>query len=173
MTFGSRLKRLREDAGMTQDDLAARVYVSRTAVSKWETDRSYPSIDSLKAIQRLFGVSIDELIGDEDIQGSLLARQRLSRKYYWIAIGCFAFATLFSAISLFIYNAGHIEWVVPMRVIAVLGVIGYVVFALISKSHYQPKPARRVSWSRYWASRIVLLLVILAVIVGFLMQPSL
>lgn len=172
MTFGEKLKRLREDNGMTQDDLAAKLYVSRTAISKSETNRSYPSIDSLKAIQQLFGTSIDDLVSDEDVQSSLAARQRESRKYYWIAIGCFAFAILFSVISLLVYNAGFIEWVVPMRVIAVIGVIGYFAFAMISKGKYQPKPSAKASWGRYWASRIVLLLIIIAVIVAFLMQPT-
>ncbi len=170
MTFGEKLKRLREDRGMTQEDLAAKLYVSRTAVSKWETNRSYPSIDSLKAIQQLFGISIDGLISDEDVQGSLAARQRESRKYYWLAIGCFAFTILFCILSLLVYSAGLIPWVVPLRVVAVMGVVGYVVFAMVSKAKYQLKPQAKASWGRYLASRVVLLLIIIAVIVAFLMQ---
>lgn len=172
MTFGEKLKQLREQQGMTQEDLAAKLYVSRTAISKWETNRSYPSIDSLKAIQKLFGTSIDDLISDEDIQGSLAARQSESRRYYWYAIGCFAFAILFCILSLLVYNAGLIPWVIPMRVVAVIGVIGYFAFAMISKTKYQPKPQPKISWKRYWASRIVLLLIIVAVIVAFLMQQT-
>lgn len=167
MTFGEKLKHLREDEGMTQDELAAKLYVSRTAVSKWETNRSYPSIDSLKAIQRLFDVSIDDLISDEDVQGSLLARQRESRKYYWCAIGCFALALVVCLVSLFVYNAGFIAWVVPLRVVAIICVAGYIAFAMVSKMRYQPKQRASTTWGRYWASRLVLLLVIAAVIIGF------
>ena len=50
MTFGGKLKKLRTDSGLTQDELAEKIYVTRTAVSKWESDRGYPNIDSLKAI---------------------------------------------------------------------------------------------------------------------------
>lgn len=172
MTFGEKLKALREEHGMTQDDLAAKLYVSRTAISKWETNRSYPSIDSLKAIQQEFGTSIDDLISDADVQASLAARQRESRKYYWLAIGSFAFAVVFCIISLVVYNAGAIAWVVPLRVVAAIGVVGYLVFAFISKAKYQPKPARRVSWQRYWGSRIVVLLVVLFAITMFIVQMS-
>lgn len=50
MTFGEKLKSLRQQNDMTQDELAERLYVTRTAVSKWENDRGFPGIDSLKQI---------------------------------------------------------------------------------------------------------------------------
>ena len=50
MTFGEKLKKLRTNAQLTQDELAEKLYVSRTAISKWESDRGYPNIESLKAI---------------------------------------------------------------------------------------------------------------------------
>ena len=62
MTFGEKLKKLRTDKNLTQDELAEKIYVTRTAISKWETDKGYPSIDSLKQLSNLFEVSIDELI---------------------------------------------------------------------------------------------------------------
>lgn len=52
MTFGQKLKTLRTGRNMTQDDLARELFVTRTAVSKWENDRGYPGIDSLKEISR-------------------------------------------------------------------------------------------------------------------------
>ncbi len=170
MAFGEKLKALREAHAMTQDDLAARLYVSRPAISKWETNRAYPSIDSLKAIQQTFGVSFDELIGDEDVQGSLAVRQSQSRRLFWWAIGCFGMAILFSALSVFVYSAGCLPWVLPLRVCAALGVVGYFILAMASKARYQPKPAVRRSWGRFWASRIVLVLIVAGVIVCFLIQ---
>ena len=50
---------------MTQEELAQALYVSRTAVSKWESGRGYPSIESLKQISTFFGVSVDELLSSE------------------------------------------------------------------------------------------------------------
>lgn len=66
MEFNEKLQELRKQKGMTQEELAQSLYVSRTAISKWESGRGYPSIDSLKTIARFFGVTVDELLsGDE------------------------------------------------------------------------------------------------------------
>ncbi len=66
MEFNEKLQELRKQKGMTQEELANALFVSRTAISKWESDRGYPNIDSLKAIARFFDITIDELLsGDE------------------------------------------------------------------------------------------------------------
>lgn len=66
MEFNEKLQNLRKQKGLTQDELADLLFVSRTAVSKWESGRGYPNIESLKAIAKLFSVTIDELLsGDE------------------------------------------------------------------------------------------------------------
>ncbi len=66
MEFNEKLQELRKHKDFTQEELAEALFVSRTAVSKWESGRGYPNIDSLKAIARFFGVTIDELLsGDE------------------------------------------------------------------------------------------------------------
>ena len=66
MEFHEKLQALRKQKGLTQEELAAVLYVSRTAVSKWESGRGYPNIDSLKAIAQFFSVTVDELLsGDE------------------------------------------------------------------------------------------------------------
>ena len=66
MEFNEKLQELRKQRGFTQEELAQALYVSRTAISKWESGRGYPNIDSLKAIAKFFAVTIDELLsGDE------------------------------------------------------------------------------------------------------------
>ena len=67
MEFNKKLQKLRTDGNLTQEELAGKLYVSRTAVSKWESGRGYPNIDSLKAIAKFFNVTIDELIGGEEM----------------------------------------------------------------------------------------------------------
>ena len=62
MEFNEKLQELRKNKGLTQEELANALFVSRTAVSKWESGRGYPSIDSLREISRFFSVTIDELI---------------------------------------------------------------------------------------------------------------
>lgn len=67
MEFYEKLQELRKSKGLTQEELAEALYVSRTAVSKWESGRGYPSIDSLKEISSYFSVSIDELLSGEKL----------------------------------------------------------------------------------------------------------
>lgn len=62
MELNEKLQELRKNKGLTQEELAAALYVSRTAVSKWESGRGLPSIDSLKQISAFFDVSIDDLL---------------------------------------------------------------------------------------------------------------
>lgn len=66
MEFNQKLKELRQQKGLTQEELANTLFVSRTAISKWESGRGYPNIDSLKRIAQLFSITVDELLsGDE------------------------------------------------------------------------------------------------------------
>lgn len=67
MTFGEKLKALRTEKHLTQDELAEKLYVTRTAISKWETDKGYPGIESLKAIASFFSITVDELLSSEEI----------------------------------------------------------------------------------------------------------
>ena len=65
MEFHEKLQELRKRKGLTQEELAEALYVSRTAISKWESGRGLPSIDSLKAISRYFSISLDQLLSGE------------------------------------------------------------------------------------------------------------
>ena len=67
MEFNEKLQQLRRQKGLTQEELAEELYVSRAAVSKWESGRGYPSIDSLKAIAKFFGVTVDHLLSGEEV----------------------------------------------------------------------------------------------------------
>lgn len=67
MEFNEKLQELRKARSLTQEELAEALFVSRTAVSKWESGRGYPNLDSLKEISRFFSVSIDDLICSEEI----------------------------------------------------------------------------------------------------------
>ena len=67
MEFHEKLQELRKSRGLTQEELAEILYVSRTAISKWESARGYPSIDSLKEISKYFSVTIDDLLSGEKL----------------------------------------------------------------------------------------------------------
>ena len=70
MEFGEKLQLLRKQRGLTQEELAEALFVSRTAVSKWESGRGYPSIDSLKAVAGFFSVSVDELLSGSELMAA-------------------------------------------------------------------------------------------------------
>ena len=67
MEFNEKLQELRKKKGLTQEELAEVLFVSRTAISKWESGRGYPNIDSLKAIAKFFGTTIDELLSSDEL----------------------------------------------------------------------------------------------------------
>ena len=67
MEFNEKLQELRKRKGLTQEELAVVLYVSRTAISKWESGRGFPNIESLKSISKFFSVSLDELLSGEEI----------------------------------------------------------------------------------------------------------
>ena len=67
MEFSEKLQTLRKQKGLTQEELAQALFVSRTAISKWESGKGYPSIDSLKEISKYFSITIDELLSSEEL----------------------------------------------------------------------------------------------------------
>lgn len=67
MDLGSKIKKIRKDNNLTQEELAKKIYVTRTAISKWETNKGFPSIDNLQTISSLFNVSINELLSSNEL----------------------------------------------------------------------------------------------------------
>lgn len=67
MELGEKLQQLRKQQNMTQEELAEKLFVSRTAISKWESGRGCPGIDSLKGIAAFFHTTIDELVSGQEM----------------------------------------------------------------------------------------------------------
>ena len=67
MEFHEKLQELRKQREMPQEELAEILYVSRTAISKWESGRGMPNVESLKAISKFFGFSLDDLLSSEEL----------------------------------------------------------------------------------------------------------
>lgn len=67
MEFHEKLQELRKQKGLTQEELAAFLFVSRAAISKWESGRGYPNIDSLKAISAFFSITMDDLLSSAEL----------------------------------------------------------------------------------------------------------
>lgn len=95
MEFNEKLQELRKTKGLTQEQLAQELFVSRTAISKWESGRGYPNIDSLKEISCFFKVSIDELIRpDELISAAEKDKKETIKKYTALICGLLDFLTV-------------------------------------------------------------------------------
>lgn len=93
MELARQLKAKREEHGLSQDEVAKAIFVSRQTVSNWETDKTYPDVQSLLLLSQLFGVSIDELIKG-DAAAMQQAIEEDSRKMRLLSIGMLAFSGL-------------------------------------------------------------------------------
>ena len=90
MELGSHIKDHRARRGMSQEQLAEAIFVSRQTISNWETDRTYPDVHSLLLLSNLFEVSVDELIkGDvEEMKAILSAEAKRMNKLGAVMIVC-------------------------------------------------------------------------------------
>ena len=68
MSLGERIQQLRKSRGLSQEQLADSLNVSRQAISKWETDQSSPEIENILALSRVFSISTDELLGNDIVR---------------------------------------------------------------------------------------------------------
>ena len=78
LKIGKRIQDLRKQKGLTQEQVAAALNISAAAVSKWETDTTYPDITILNPLARLLGVSVDVLLDFQEQIGRASCRERVS-----------------------------------------------------------------------------------------------
>ncbi len=82
MTLGEKIKTARKNAGLTQEQMAEKLMISRPAITKWESDKGIPDIENLKAISKLLDVSLDYLLNDgEDIDLNVIKEPIELSKY--------------------------------------------------------------------------------------------
>lgn len=82
MTLGEKIKLARKNAGLTQEQLASKLSVSRQAITKWESDKGIPDIDNLNRLSKLLGVSIDFLLNDGKGIGLSVLREEINLDAY-------------------------------------------------------------------------------------------
>ena len=163
MKFSEKLKKLRKDNNLTQDELADKLFVTRTAISKWETDNGYPSIESMKKQKKIFHTTFDDLISDEDIENKRLLETKIARRSYWfvlasfiVALG-FALATLFTDIPYFLIGS-------------VIGVLAYWVFSYFATPKYKRLEAQKQNLVGYIVIKAIVFVGLLAIIITTLVQ---
>jgi transcriptional regulator with XRE-family HTH domain len=82
MTLGEKLKSARKSVGLTQNQLAEKLMVSRQAITKWESDKGIPDIENLKQLSKLFNVSIDYLLDDGEKTDLTVIREEINLADY-------------------------------------------------------------------------------------------
>lgn len=101
--IGEKLKKLRNQKGITQQELAEKIYVSREAVSKWEQNRGIPSEASLEELSKFFGINKEELLNNDDVNQMLESKEKIiikeKRKKY-ILTGILSLVILVISITL-------------------------------------------------------------------------
>ena len=78
MTLGEKIRQARKNCGLSQEQLADKVAVSRSAIAKWETDKGLPDVGNLKMLARLLGVSVDYLLDEAETADGSVIREAYS-----------------------------------------------------------------------------------------------
>lgn len=105
MELGNQIKVYRQEAHLSQEELANRVYVSRQTISNWENDKSYPDVNSLVLLSEIFQISLDKLIkGDIEVMKNVIQKEEIEKmnrygKIYTIML----IVTVVSAVPLFMW----------------------------------------------------------------------
>ena len=105
MELGKQIKMYRQEAHLSQEELANRVYVSRQTISNWENDKSYPDVNSLALLSEIFQISLDKLIkGDIEVMKDVIQKEEIEKmnrygKIYTIML----IVTAVSAVPLFMW----------------------------------------------------------------------
>lgn len=107
MNLSKQIKRLREEARFSQEELSEKIYVSRQTISNWENERSYPDIHNLLLLSVLFDVTLDELVkGDVETMKNVIKKDEMNR-YSYIMLGTIgAAAILFGPVWKLFGNIG-------------------------------------------------------------------
>ena len=102
MELATHIKEHRARLGMSQEELAEAIFVSRQTISNWETDRTYPDVQSLLLLSNLFDVSVDSLIkGDvEEMKQVLSAEAKKLNKLGIVMVASFAVAAAWIVITM-------------------------------------------------------------------------
>lgn len=141
MELGSHIKEHRKELGLSQDDLAERIYVSRQTISNWECGRTYRDVQSLHLLSNVFGVTVDSLIkGDVETMAQVM--KEAVKKYNALSTVTVASAAIFLVLSA--WAAFQFEWgwgmhIVPTATFAavalVVMLVAFVYMERMKKQH--------------------------------------
>lgn len=119
MELQKRLVELRTERGLSQEDLAEKLYVSRQTISNWERGKTYPDINSLLLMATYFDVSLDHLIkGDVDEMKHHVEQKQFKKQLIYLGLSWFAFAFVYP--TRFLLTANQFTLLISLVVIAII-----------------------------------------------------
>ncbi len=132
MNMADRIQYLRKAKGLSQEDLADRVGVSRQAVSKWESEQSTPDLEKIIILSDIFGVTTDYILkGIEPTGKDADNSKEFAGKVLYIASTAFVFIGLFCAFGGW-YEKQTMDMVWGSMIIQAVGIAGYFIGRLLS-----------------------------------------
>lgn len=162
MAFNEKIRQLRKDSNLSQEQLAEKLAVSRQAISKWELGESTPDTDKIIQLSKIFNVSTDYLLLDEVKSDSKIPTDKMNdellKQQYRIKT-IFIFATGVSIIGLIISIVALLTWqtVFSISVGVILQIIGIIIFEAMVIRYHSEDEIRQVH-RRFYALNIWFLL---------------
>ena len=142
MNMADRIQYLRKTNGISQEELADKVGVSRQAVSKWESEQSLPDLGKIITMSDYFGVTTDYILkGIEPVADKEQKSSELTSKILYIASTAFVVIGLFSAFAGW-YEKQTMDAVWGSMIIQAVGIAGYFIGRLLSAA----RPPFAVNW---------------------------
>lgn len=176
MEISRQIREHRTKLGLSQEELAERIYVSRQTISNWETDRTYPDVHSLLLLSTLFAVTIDELVKGDVLVMKKTVDEMKMRVWSWIMLACMV-------VGLFSITPAMTHWgawglILPFSVMA-LGVTASLVLERIKKRNnvqtyseilsfieHVPRDEKRIARERQHLLATRLLMAIVSGLIG-------
>ena len=134
MKFNENLKYLSKQAGLTQEQLAEKLDVSRQAITKWESGQSLPDIENLKEISYIFSVSIDSLVSEIDCKSTTKIKKKIDDIGYFIFAIIFVIGSCIFSIFRVVEHITKNENIVVVSTILMI-IMAFIIFILLLKQY--------------------------------------
>ena len=144
MDIGNQIRERRQRLGLSQEELAQRLYVSRVTVSHWETGKTLPDVQSMLLLANLFGTSIDEMVrGDVDEMREMVEKDEQQRKAFAIALGAVEVTVI--AVLAFMVTVGRDYLDLALRLLLAVLVLASAVVVLVARRQEGGRDARNAA----------------------------
>ena len=141
MDIGNQIRERRQRLGLSQDELAQRLYVSRVTISHWETNKTLPDVQSMLLLANLFGTTIDEMVrGDVDEMREMVEKSEQQRKAFAIVLGAVEVTVI--AVLAFMAVAGRDYLDSALRLLLSVLVLAFAVVVLVARRGGEGREAK-------------------------------